>query len=85
MNSTLLCPMNSDQVSLMKLLLDTHVFLWLRSEPNRLSPRVLNAYYPISVILTAGARRRHALPERRSCAGSAGMPRPGAHASGVPL
>ena len=28
----------------MKLLLDTHVFLWLRSEPHRLSPRVLSAY-----------------------------------------
>jgi len=28
----------------MKLLLDTHVFLWLRSEPNKLSPRVLSAY-----------------------------------------
>jgi len=33
----------------------------------------------------AGARRRHAIPWRRSCAGSAGMPHPGAHASGVPL
>jgi PIN domain nuclease of toxin-antitoxin system len=28
----------------MKLLLDTHVFLWLRSEPHRLSSNVLNAY-----------------------------------------
>ena len=37
------------------------------------------------MILTAGARRRHVLPGRRSCAGSADMPHPGAHASGVPL
>ncbi|MDM8541220.1 type II toxin-antitoxin system VapC family toxin [Desulfococcaceae bacterium HSG9] len=28
----------------MKLLLDTHVFLWLRSEPNRVSSRVLSGY-----------------------------------------
>ncbi len=28
----------------MKLLLDTHVFLWLRSEPQRVSSRVLSAY-----------------------------------------
>jgi len=40
----LLCPMNSGQVTLMKLLLDSHVFLWLRSEPHRLSYRALSAY-----------------------------------------
>lgn len=28
----------------MKMLLDTHVFLWLRSAPKRLSPEVLSAY-----------------------------------------
>ncbi len=32
----------------MKLLIDTHVFLWLRSEPHRLSPRVLSAYQDTS-------------------------------------
>ena len=45
-------------------------------------------YYTTAMIMTgdiAGARRRHALPGRRSCAGSADMPHPGAHASGVPL
>ncbi len=28
----------------MKLLLDTHVFLWLRSEPQKVSSKVLNLY-----------------------------------------
>ena len=32
----------------MKLLLDTHGFLWLRSEPHRLPSRVLNAYQDTS-------------------------------------
>lgn len=38
------CPIYSGWVNLMKLLLDTHVFLWLRSEPHKLSLKVLNAY-----------------------------------------
>lgn len=31
----------------MKLLLDTHAFLWLRSEPEKISQSVLDAYYNI--------------------------------------
>lgn len=29
----------------MKILLDTHVFLWLRSDPKQISEKVLTAYY----------------------------------------
>ncbi len=36
--------MNSGTVNLMKLLLDTHVFLWLRSEPEKVSSKALNLY-----------------------------------------
>lgn len=36
--------MNSGTVNLMKLLLDTHVFLWLRSEPKKVSSKALNLY-----------------------------------------
>ena len=32
----------------MKFLIDTHVFLWLRSDPQRVSPRVLSAYQDTS-------------------------------------
>ncbi len=32
----------------MKLLLDTHVFLWLRHTPEKISKKVLNAYYDVN-------------------------------------
>lgn len=32
----------------MNLLLDTHVFLWLRHSPNKLSEKVLTAYFDIN-------------------------------------
>lgn len=35
----------------MKLLLDTHVFLWLRSEPHKVSPRALSVYQERSNIV----------------------------------
>ncbi|ESS71341.1 PilT-like protein [Methyloglobulus morosus KoM1] len=32
----------------MNLLLDTHVFLWLRLTPDKISPKILDAYYDIN-------------------------------------
>jgi PIN domain nuclease of toxin-antitoxin system len=32
----------------MRILLDTHVFLWLRNDPKQISDRVLTAYYDIN-------------------------------------